>query len=45
MNEVKAKQELIQFKAKKELFELNIEVNGWGPVERFFLRGCIMYLN
>jgi hypothetical protein len=31
-------QELIQFNAKKESFELNIEVNDLGPVERF-LRG------
>ena len=38
MNSTKTNQQLIQFNAKKESFELNIEVNDLGPVERF-LRG------
>ena len=33
--------EVIQFNAKKELYELNIEVNDLTPVERF-LRGIVV---
>ena len=35
MNEVETNQQLIQFNAKKESFELNIEVNDLGRFERF----------
>ena len=38
MNEVETNQQLIQFNAKKESFELNIEVNDLGRVVRV-LRG------
>jgi hypothetical protein len=43
MNNTKTNQELIQFNAKKDLYELNIEVNDLGPVERF-LRGLGSHL-
>ena len=39
MNSTKTNQQLIQFNAKKDPYELKIEVNDLGPVERF-LRGC-----
>jgi hypothetical protein len=31
MNEVEAKQQVNQFNAKKELYNLNIELNDFGP--------------
>ena len=38
MNEAESNQQLIQFNAKKDLYELNIEVNELGRVVRV-LRG------
>ena len=35
MNEAESNQQLIQFNAKKDLYELNIEVNDLAPIERF----------
>ena len=43
MNTTKTNQQLIQFKAKKESFELNIDDNDLGDDGEVFEGGCLTY--